>query len=212
MNITYIIGVVFSTVFIFLGSEMSFYIFGNSKSAELAENFSTNLLMIELPLLLLIWNAILHTVVRKRIDLPDAAKAKRYGILITVFSLVYWVGVTLFTVLSKSFSYPANIFLAGGAVFVVIIVPASTAMPRTTAMMMATGLRTSFSTAFLYLFVVALKAVLNEAWKRSITDIFFSWPSWSWGFRKMAHRAGDSVRAFRAEMKMATAIVTPNSR
>ena len=43
-------------------------------------------------------------------------------------------------------------------------------------------------------------------------DIFTSWPSLSWGFRKMAHKAGDSVRAFKAEMKMLTAIVTPNSR
>ena len=31
-------------------------------------------------------------------------------------------------------------------------------------------------------------------------------------FKKYAQRAGDSVRAFKAEMKMLTAIVTPNSR
>ena len=77
---------------------------------------------------------------------------------------------------------------------------------------MANGLRTSFSTIPLYLAVVVVKAVLNEAWKRSSIDIFFSWPPASCGFRKMAQRAGDSVRAFRAEMKMEMAIVRPNSR
>ena len=43
-------------------------------------------------------------------------------------------------------------------------------------------------------------------------DILRSVPSSFFGFRKMAQRAGDSVRAFRAEMKIDTAIVTPNSR
>ena len=42
--------------------------------------------------------------------------------------------------------------------------------------------------------------------------IFFSCPCSLCGFRKMAHNAGDSVRAFSAEMKIETAIVTPNSR
>ena len=76
---------------------------------------------------------------------------------------------------------------------------------------MATGLRTSFSVAFLYFSVVLLKAVLKEACQRSRNDIFFS-PSSVWGFRKMAHRAGDSVKAFNAEMTIATAMVIPNSR
>ena len=37
-------------------------------------------------------------------------------------------------------------------------------------------------------------------------------PSSCFGFMNTAHRAGESVRALRAEMKMEMAIVTPNSR
>ena len=43
---------------VFIGAELSFYFFGNSKSAELAENMASNLLLIQLPLYLLIKNAL----------------------------------------------------------------------------------------------------------------------------------------------------------
>ena len=76
---------------------------------------------------------------------------------------------------------------------------------------MANGLRTSFCTPFLYLPSTFSYAVLNEAWKRSMRDIFTSLPFSSCGFKKMAQRAGDNVKAFKAEMKIDTAIVTPNS-
>lgn len=109
-------------VFVFVGSELSFYVFGNSKSAELKENFFSNMIMVEIPLFLLVKNIILHTLLQKRISLPDSKKARKYGIFITIFSLVYWVGVTLFTIIaSKSLSYPGNIFLAAAALFAVII-------------------------------------------------------------------------------------------
>lgn len=111
-----------AAAFVFIGSELSFFVFGNSKSAELAENFFSNMIIVQIPLFLLFKNIILQTILRRRIDLPDAAKAKRYGIVIMVFSLVFWVGLTLFTVLAKSISYPANTFLAGGAVFAVIVI------------------------------------------------------------------------------------------
>ncbi len=39
-------------LFVFVGSELSFYVFGNSKSAELTENFLSNMAMVEIPLFL----------------------------------------------------------------------------------------------------------------------------------------------------------------
>ncbi|MBR1750636.1 MAG: metallophosphoesterase [Ruminococcus sp.] len=114
------IAILIGAVFIFIGSELSFYVFGNSKSAELKENFFSNILMIEVPLFIFIKNLILNLVIQKRISLPDRKKAKLYGIIITAFSLVYWTGITLFTAISKN-AYPANTFLLGGFVFAVII-------------------------------------------------------------------------------------------
>ena len=43
---------------VFVGAELSFYFFGNSKSAELAENMASNILLIQLPLYLLIKNSL----------------------------------------------------------------------------------------------------------------------------------------------------------
>lgn len=111
-----------SAVFVFIGSQMSFYFFGNSKSAEFAENSFFNVIMVEIPLFILIKNIILYRIIRSRINLPEKKKAKKYGILICVFSLVYWIGITLFTVIAnESLSYPANVFLVAAIVFAVII-------------------------------------------------------------------------------------------
>ena len=79
-----------------------------------------------------------------------------------------------------------------------------------TVVITAIGLRTSFCTAFLYFAFMALKDALNDVCIRSSIDIFFSWPSLSCGFRKMAQRAGESVKALAAEMTMEIAIVRPN--
>ena len=52
------IALIVGAIFIFLGSELSFYIFGNSKSAELGENFFSNMIMVEIPLFILVKNII----------------------------------------------------------------------------------------------------------------------------------------------------------
>lgn len=41
-------------IFIFIFSEMFFYIFGNSKSAEFAENVTKNSIAVELPVFILL--------------------------------------------------------------------------------------------------------------------------------------------------------------
>lgn len=116
------IALLIAAVFIFIGSELSFFVFGNSKSAELKENFFSNLIMIQIPLFLLVKNIILHRLIQQRISVPDRQKARKYGIFITAFSLVYWVAVTLFTIIASSrISYPGNVFLAAAAVFALII-------------------------------------------------------------------------------------------
>ena len=114
------IALIIGAVFIFIGSELSFYIFGNSKSAELKENFFSNMIMVEIPLFILVKNIILYKIIKKRINLPDSKRSRLHGIIITAFSLVFWVGITLFTIIAKV-AYPANTFLVGGVIFAVII-------------------------------------------------------------------------------------------
>ncbi|MBR1863664.1 MAG: metallophosphoesterase [Ruminococcus sp.] len=117
------IALLIGAAFVFVCSELSFYVFGNSKSAEFAENFFSNMIMVEIPLFLFVKNFILHKLIQKRIALPEKKTARNYGIFITLFSLVYWTGVTLFTVIaSKSISYPGNIFFGAAIIFAVIII------------------------------------------------------------------------------------------
>ena len=59
-------------------------------------------------------------------------------------------------------------------VFVVNMVTPNTTIPKMTVVITAMGLRTSFCTAFLYFVFMASKDVLNDVWKRSSIDIFFS--------------------------------------
>jgi len=111
-----------SAVFLFIVSQMSFYFFGNSKSAEFAENSLFNVILVEIPLFIMIKNIIFYSIIRNRIDLPKKKKAKRYGVVICTFSLIYWTGVTLFTIIvSKSINYPVNIFITAAIIFAFII-------------------------------------------------------------------------------------------
>ena len=91
----------------------------------------------------------------------------------------------------------------------------SATMPATTEIPVTMRLLMMRSTPFLYLFVILSNEWLKPAWKRSTKDIFLpplASASSSFGFRKMAQRAGESVRALTAEIKMEIAIVIPNSR
>ncbi|MEE3473332.1 MAG: hypothetical protein VZR24_22105, partial [Butyrivibrio hungatei] len=80
------IALLFAVVFVFVASELSFYFFGNSKSAEFAENFFNNSIVIEIPVFLLIKNILSLRMIRRRINIPDKDKYKKHIIGITIFS------------------------------------------------------------------------------------------------------------------------------
>ncbi|MBR2284277.1 MAG: metallophosphoesterase [Ruminococcus sp.] len=116
------IAILFAAVFLFFFSEMSFYVFGNSKSAEFAENFFSNSVLIEIPIYLCLKNLMCQRMISRRIKLPDDKRYKKHLIGITVFSAAYWLIVTAVTViLRNTLSYPANIFLGAGFLFVLLI-------------------------------------------------------------------------------------------
>ena len=96
-------------------------------------------------------------------------------------------------------------------VLVVAIVITNATIPKTTETPVTRRLLIIFSTDFLYFVLIFSYCVLNARWKRSMRlNFFFS--SSLWGFKKTAHKAGESVKAFTADIMIDTAIVTPNSR
>lgn len=116
------IALLFSLVFMFIFSELFFYFFGNSKSAEFAENVTKNSIAVEIPVFILLKNILCLRIFKGRIKMPDRSGYKKHVIGITVFSAVFWLGVSVFTlVMSSRLAYPANVFFMGGLVFGLLI-------------------------------------------------------------------------------------------
>ena len=117
------IALMFGAAVVFVGSELSFYFFGNSKSAELAENIFSNMYMVQIPLFLLLKNTLLTRAIQNRIDTPKHNTFKKHAVGMSIFSAVYWLSVVALTLIfRKQFSYPANVFLIFGIVFAFLVV------------------------------------------------------------------------------------------
>lgn len=116
------IAFLFAVIFMFFLSEISFYIWGNSKSAEFVENIFANIIFLEIPVYICIKNRLCFGLVQGRINFVDKNKYKRHLLGITVFSAVYWlVIVAAIVILKNTLRYPANIFLIAGVLFALLI-------------------------------------------------------------------------------------------
>ena len=71
------IALLFAALALFIGSELSFYFFGNSKAAELAENIFANMNFVQLPLFLLLKNVLLVRAMLSRIMMTNAVTASQ---------------------------------------------------------------------------------------------------------------------------------------
>ena len=116
------IALFFGALALFIGTEISFYFFGNSKAAELAENVFANMNFVQVPLFLLLKNLLLVRALQNRIRLPARRRLLRHAGGLTVFSLLYWLAVfAAVALLRGSLNYPANAFLAAGVVFAILV-------------------------------------------------------------------------------------------
>ena len=112
------IALMFASVVLFFCSELSFFIFGNSKSAELIENVFANIILLEIPAFLLIRNRLLLYVMQNRIELPVRKGFRRHQCGIVIFSAVYWLIVLAASVLLRDrLHYAGNWFLLAGICF-----------------------------------------------------------------------------------------------
>lgn len=112
----------FAMITIFILSELSFYFFGNSKSAELLENFFANIFIIEIPLYICIKNKLFFEMLQRRIHHLEKKLYKKHLLGITAFSAAYWLIVMAITVVfSENLHYPANVFIMAGVLFAVLI-------------------------------------------------------------------------------------------
>lgn len=110
----------FAALAMFLVS--GFIFIGNSKSAELAENLFSDIILLEVPVYLFLKNILCARMIYSRSNLPNNDKYKKHFVGVTAFSAVYWLAVTLAVLIfSSAFKYPANVLFFAGLVFFILI-------------------------------------------------------------------------------------------
>ncbi len=100
---------------VFFVVEIGFFLFGNSKPAELAENVFSNIWMFEIPVYLVIKNFFCFRMAQRRIGFPDRKACRKHRNGILIFSVGYGILTVLLTVIFRKFlGYGSNGLLAAG--------------------------------------------------------------------------------------------------
>lgn len=109
------IALVIFTVVAFVILEVSFYINGNSKLAELIENMFANAIFVEVPLFLLIKNYVQYLLFTNLCKRESTNKRRKHMFGVLTASILYWNGIIVsIYLLDESIPYPANMILLGG--------------------------------------------------------------------------------------------------
>ncbi len=107
---------------VFIGAELSFYFFGNSKAAELGENMASNIMLVQLPMYLLFKNSLGLRLLNRWVGSRDENLTKRHLWGMALISLLYWALVLAFTVIFRDkLQYPANAMIAAGIAFLLLV-------------------------------------------------------------------------------------------
>ncbi len=107
---------------VFFVVEFGFFIFGNSKAAELAENLFSNMLLFEIPVYLLVKNFLCFRLMQRRTGFPDEKICKKHRNGILLFSVVYGILSVFLTIFfRKLFGYGVNGLLAAGFALCILV-------------------------------------------------------------------------------------------
>ena len=116
------IALLFAMVFLILIAELFFYIYSNSKPAEFNETAFINSISVEIPVFILLKNILCLRIFQRRIKIPDLPKYGKHVRGIIIFSAVYWIGATIFSVMySSKVIFPMNILPIVGILFAILL-------------------------------------------------------------------------------------------
>ncbi|WP_024856114.1 metallophosphoesterase [Ruminococcus albus] len=112
------IALMYAMIFIILLSEIFFYTYSNSKPTELNETAFKNSIAVEIPVFLVFKNNLCLRIFRRRIKMPDHKQYENHTRGIAIFSAVYWISATVFTIMvADKVIYPLNILPVAGVLF-----------------------------------------------------------------------------------------------
>ncbi len=116
------IALMYAMIFIILLLEIFFYNYINSKPAEFNETAFINSIAVEIPVFLVFKNNLCLRIFRKRIKMPDQKQYEKHTRGIAIFSIVYWIGSTVFTIMvADKVMNPLNIIPHVGVLFAILI-------------------------------------------------------------------------------------------
>ncbi|MBO4866422.1 MAG: metallophosphoesterase [Ruminococcus sp.] len=116
------IALLFAMVFLILIAELFFYIYSNSKPAEFNETAFINSISVEIPVFILLKNILCLRIFQRRIKIPDMPKYGKHVRGIIIFSAVYWIGATIFSVMySSKVIFPMNILPIVSILFAILL-------------------------------------------------------------------------------------------
>ncbi|EXM40259.1 hypothetical protein RASY3_09060 [Ruminococcus albus SY3] len=112
------IALMYAMIFIILLSEIFFYTYSNSKPTEFNETAFKNSIAVEIPVFLVLKNNLCLRIFRRRIKMPDRQQYENHTRGIAIFSAVYWISATVFTIMiADKVIYPLNILPVVGVLF-----------------------------------------------------------------------------------------------
>ena len=112
------IALMYAMIFIILLSEIFFYTYSNSKPTEFNETAFKNSIAVEIPVFLVLKNNLCLRIFRRRIKMPDQKQYENHTRGIAIFSAVYWISATVFTIMvADKVIYPLNILPVAGVLF-----------------------------------------------------------------------------------------------
>ncbi|MBP5267959.1 MAG: metallophosphoesterase [Ruminococcus sp.] len=112
------IALMYAMIFIILLSEIFFYTYSNSKPTEFNETAFKNSIAVEIPVFLVLKNNLCLRIFRRRIKMPDQKQYENHTRGIAIFSAVYWISATVFTIMvADKVIYPLNIVPVVGVLF-----------------------------------------------------------------------------------------------
>lgn len=114
------VAILIATTVLFLLTEVSFYITGNSKMAEVIENVFANLIFVEIPIYLILKDIFCLKMYLRRAKLADDGEKnrKKHIIGMAIYSGIYWLAILILVFAFRDkIHYPVNTFIMSGVFF-----------------------------------------------------------------------------------------------
>ena len=155
-----------AVLFLFVFLEESNFFFGNGKLEETLEDAINSIIVLEIPLFLLIKNAIFSNLILNLTGTPPKEDVRKHALGIAIFSAAFWVLTIIATFIFKEkFDYPGNVILTAAGIFAILILIYNlTLRKKITHKNIVLNLRRVIAFALAILLIVGFNFMRRDTW------------------------------------------------